>query len=343
MIASASHRSVMPSCARPPARGASIQITKWMVASAVGGLVSWCGSWVVVRSRTRAGVPPNPRSSPRRAPSSTGCRPALAMPSSTPATAVGGRPTIQAAGTPHMPRMTCVNCWATPRSRITTEEFGAMDEHSWVTAPASPAPARVKARPEAVTVQPARVAGVGQPGPERGGGGRHAQGADAEQPGHRGGHGPGAAVARVPGQPRGRPQRAADQPGQHQDDQPAAGPRLVGQDVGIPQDGRRAHARDPERQRPVPPRPGRVPPPQQRADALPREQRHAERAQQHRGQADVPDHPVQGALGVGARRVDRQAAAPAAARRCSGTRPAPARRAPSGRTAAQRGRPARPP
>ena len=209
-----------------------------------------------------------------------------------------------------------------------------------------PAPVRLKARPWALAPQPARRGRCGSgPAPNVVAAVGTTSARDAEQPGHRGGHGPGAAIARVAGQPARGPQRADDQPGQHQDDQPAAGPRLVGHDVRAATrwppsptqmiasgSAQFRQAPDGSRQR------------QQRAQALAREQRHAEARRAAPWAGRCTRSPSTGVLlGVGPGRVERQALGPLQPGDVVVDGQARARRARSGRRAGPRRRPARPP
>src|SRR5258707_15569478 len=71
---------------------------------APGGWVSSCGYSVVARFMTSSGGPPNAPTCAGLEPSTTGCRPALAMPASTAWTAAGGAfAATDATGTPHLP------------------------------------------------------------------------------------------------------------------------------------------------------------------------------------------------------------------------------------------------
>src|ERR1700689_31261 len=65
--------------------------------------------------------------------------------------APAGCPIMEAVGTPHMPLIVWVNCRATSGATITTEAEGPSDPHILATAPTSPGPVRLKARPSAVT------------------------------------------------------------------------------------------------------------------------------------------------------------------------------------------------
>src|SRR6266567_4092730 len=124
---------------------------------APGGWVSTCGLWVVVRFMTSIGDPPNEPTCPGLEPSTTGCRPALAIPPSMASTTAGGAPgETHATGTPHMPLITWLKTWATRRSTMTTDDDPPIAEHSPRTASASCAPTLCCARPPAVGRRPPR-------------------------------------------------------------------------------------------------------------------------------------------------------------------------------------------
>src|SRR5258708_28273492 len=90
---------------------------------APGGWVSSCGYCVVARFMTSRGDPPNAPTCAGLEPSTTGCRPALAMPASTAWTAAGGAfAATHATGTPHLPPITSLKTPATCRAPLTTQD-----------------------------------------------------------------------------------------------------------------------------------------------------------------------------------------------------------------------------
>ena len=273
----------------------------------VGGLVSWCGSCVVVRSR------PGPECRRSRSAGRAGRRAGWAAARrgrcrSAPGPRPAGRPVIQAAGTPHMPRMTCVNRAATVWSRITTEALRGIAEHSCSTAATCPAPVRRKARPDVCTVRPEeRPVCPGRPRTRSRRSGRPGRPRRTPRPPRRSAGAPRLRACPVsqaaahsaqpvnPGSTRTTSRRLA-----HGWSGTMSGCHRIATEPS-----RRFQAAAPSCARL---RPG--PAGQQGAKGLAREQGQTERAEQHRRQADVPDHPVQAVLGVGPARVDRQALGP---------------------------------
>ena len=139
---------------------------------AVGGLVRLCGSCKVDRSSTRTGLPPKALSWPGPAAQHDGMAADGHDPADDAVDGAGGWPTIQAVGTPHMPRMTWVNRAATGGSTMTTEEScrdGPAEPVDGGQLPDSGAP---EGQALGAGPQAAALAGVLQARPERGGGGR---------------------------------------------------------------------------------------------------------------------------------------------------------------------------
>src|ERR1022692_3527653 len=151
----AARRGQMPAFGDPVEAS---QITYLARQGAPGGSVSSCGLCVVVRFMTSIGDPPNAPTWPGLEPSTTGWRPARAMPPRIACTTAGGAPgATHATGTPHMPLITWLKTWAMRRSTMTTDDDPPIAEHSPRTAAASCAPTLRCARPPAVGRRPPRV------------------------------------------------------------------------------------------------------------------------------------------------------------------------------------------
>ena len=205
--------------------------------------------------------------------------------------------------------MTWANARAATLSRSTTDECGGIAPHNCSTAATSPAPVVRNASPDRASrvagfagrdsAIPNVIAAAGTPMATT----KHAVArATAVRPAPR-------AWARPIIQAATHTART-DQPGQHDRDQLPARPRLVRHRARLPEHGEQPPADDRGRQGPGPGRARRIPPGDQRPQAHARDHGQADQPEQQRGDTQVPDHPVQAALGVHPPRVDGQALQP---------------------------------
>ena len=205
--------------------------------------------------------------------------------------------------------MTWANARAATLSRSSTDECGGIAPHNCSTAATSPAPVVRNASPDRasrvagfagrVSAIPNVIAAGGTPMATT----KHAVAkATAVRPGPTG-----MSPADQPGR---HPHGQNDQPGQHDRNQLPARPRLVRHGARLPEHGEQPPADDRGRQGPGPGRTRGIPPGDQRPQAHARDHGQADQPEQQHGDTQVPDHPVQAALGVHPPGVNWQALQP---------------------------------